>query len=83
MNEKLESILDRLAMLAIPATPQTPTPPPNTHHPHLKLEVPCFDGLDPLGWIFKISQFFDYQGVSEQERLTVVSFYMEGPALSW
>lgn len=83
MNEKLESILDRLAMLAIPATPQTPPHPPVTHNPHLKLEVPRFDGQDPLGWIFKISQFFDYQGVPEQERLTVVSFYMEGPALSW
>lgn len=49
----------------------------------MKLEVPRFDGHDPLGWIFKISQFFDYQGIPENERLTVASFYMEGPALSW
>jgi len=49
----------------------------------MKLEVPRFDGKDPLGWIFKITQFFDYQGVSDAERLTVASFYMEGPALCW
>lgn len=45
--------------------------------------MPRFDGHDALGWIFKISQFFDYQGISDQERLTVAAFYMDGPALSW
>lgn len=49
----------------------------------MKLEVPRFDGQDPLDWIFKIQQFFDYQGISDAERLTVASFYMEGPALCW
>ena len=44
----------------------------------MKLEVLCFNAQDPLGWIFKITQFFDYQGVSDAERLTVASFYMEG-----
>lgn len=66
-------------------TPPSPAQPPPSlnQHPQLKLEVPRFDGQDPLGWIFKISHFFDYQGVSEPERLTVVSFYMEGPTLCW
>lgn len=49
----------------------------------MKLNVPRFDGQDPLGWIFKITQFFDYQCVPDAERLTVTSFYMDGPALSW
>lgn len=49
----------------------------------MKLEVPRFDGEDPMGWIFKISQFFDYQRTPEEERITVASFYMDGPALSW
>lgn len=47
----------------------------------MKLNVPCFDSQDPLGWIFKIQQFFDYQGVGDTDRLTVASFYMEGSAL--
>lgn len=50
---------------------------------HVKLEVSRCDGHDPLGWIFKISQFFEYQGTPEEERITVVSFYMDGPTLSW
>ena len=49
----------------------------------MKLDVPRFDGQNTLGWIFKISQFFDYQGIPDHERLMVVSFYMDGPVLSW
>lgn len=49
----------------------------------MKLDVSRFDGHDALGWIFKISQFFDYQGIPDPERLTVAAFYMDGPALSW
>lgn len=47
----------------------------------MKLGVPRFDGKDPLGWIFKITQFFDSQGVLDKERLIVTSLYMEGLAL--
>jgi hypothetical protein len=49
----------------------------------MKLDVPRFDGSDALGWIFKINQFFAYHDTPEAERLTVASFYMEGPALGW
>jgi len=34
--------------------------------------------LDPTGWTFKITQFFEYHSTLDQERLTIVSFYMEG-----
>lgn len=49
----------------------------------MKLDVPRFDDQDPVGWIFKICQFFDYQGLPDHERITVASFYMDNPALSW
>ena len=49
----------------------------------MKLDVPRFDGNDPLGWIFKINQFFDYHHTSKQDKLTIASFYMEGRALAW
>lgn len=65
-----------------PKSPQTPNPIWQSR-PHIKLEVPRFDGQDPMGWIFKISQFFDYQGVPNHERLIVGLFYMEGPTLCW
>ncbi|PNX92763.1 Ty3/gypsy retrotransposon protein [Trifolium pratense] len=49
----------------------------------MKLEVPRFDGQDAIGWIFKITQFFDFHNTPENDRLTIASFYMDGPALSW
>jgi len=66
-------------------TPPLPSPPPPPQPPrhHMKLEVPRFDGTDAVGWIFKISQFFDFHNTPEHDRLTIASFYMDGPALSW
>lgn len=36
-----------------------------------------------MGWIFKISPFFYYQNTPDEERITITSFYMDGPTLSW
>ncbi|PNX94328.1 Ty3/gypsy retrotransposon protein, partial [Trifolium pratense] len=49
----------------------------------IKLDIPRFDGSDPLGWIFKINQFFDYHTTPEEQRLRIASFYMDGEALTW
>jgi len=49
----------------------------------LKLDVPQFDGTDPCGWIFKISQFFNYHHTPEEKCITVASFYLDGLTLSW
>lgn len=75
---------------------RTRFPPPgftsayaNTSNPHafstaaIKLDIPRFNGTDPLGWIFKINQFFDFHQTVEDQRLRIASFYMEGDALSW
>jgi len=49
----------------------------------LKLDMPRFDGSEPLAWIFKIKQFFDYHRTPEDQRLKMASFSMEGEALTW
>ncbi|PNX96883.1 retrotransposon protein, partial [Trifolium pratense] len=88
LSDKVDAIITQLTTLTtIPQPPPTPTPtpPPTNNLPHLprmKLDVPKFDGSDAMGWIFKISQFFDYHQTPEEERLTVASLYMEGQALS-
>ncbi|WVY94257.1 hypothetical protein V8G54_033345 [Vigna mungo] len=72
-------------------SPSPPPSPPPLHTPFssssqrhfLKLDVPRFDGTDALGWIFKITQFFDYHNTPKEERITVASFYLDGPALAW
>ncbi|WVY93439.1 hypothetical protein V8G54_032527 [Vigna mungo] len=87
---KVDSIMEQLSLLMVrpPSSPPRVSPSPShapdgLRRPHLKLEVPRFDGTDPIGWIFKISQFFEYHSTPEPERLQVASFYMDGPALSW
>jgi hypothetical protein len=54
-----------------------------TQRHRLKLDVPRFDGTDTHGWIFKICQFFTYHETPEEERITIASFYLDGPALTW
>jgi len=91
MTSKFDELLSRMNQLENSHT--------NTHAPssfaapavtatantayRLKLEVPRFDGTDPEGWIFKVTQFFEYHATPEHDRLTIASFYMEGPALAW
>jgi hypothetical protein len=58
-------------------------PPPPFPTTTIKLDIPRFDGTDPLGWIFKITQFFDYHNTPEDQRLCIASFYMDGEALTW
>jgi len=88
MDSKIDSILERLSQLTLPPPSPKHSPPPSQPsspipRPHMKLDVPRFDGNDPLGWIFKITQFFVYHCIPDNERLTVASFYMEGPTLCW
>lgn len=67
-----------------PLSSSTTSPPVTSLSPHrMKLEVPRFDGADPLGWIFKINQFFEYHATPEHERLTMASFSMDGCDLAW
>jgi len=51
-----------------------PRPPVPASNHRMKLEVPRFDGTDPLGWIFKINQFFEYHGTADHDRLTIAGF---------
>lgn len=79
LASKVDVLCDHLNQLS---TQPTLPPPPQPHHP-VKLDVPRFNGHNPLGWIFKVTQFFDYQGTPDEDRITVASFYLDGPALSW
>lgn len=47
----------------------------------MKLELPKFTVDRVKKWIFIAQLFFNYYNVKELERITVVSFAMEGDAL--
>ena len=92
VEAKMETLAKRLAHLeANRYNPQQVQPeatsfPASSSHtaPHrMKLDEPRFDGSDATGWIFKITQFFEYHTTPDHERLTIISFYMEGQALAW
>ncbi|XP_058752398.1 uncharacterized protein LOC131625563 [Vicia villosa] len=58
----------------IPPLPTARTP---------KLELPMFDGSGPLDWLFQAEQFFNFYNMPPENRLSLISFYMKGDALSW
>ncbi|KAL0373214.1 UNVERIFIED_CONTAM: Retrovirus-related Pol polyprotein from transposon.6 [Sesamum calycinum] len=72
-------------------SPSTPPPPPPALSPLTsssnlklpKLTLPPFDGSNPLDWVFQAEQFFTFYQVPQDHRLDLISFYMQGDALSW
>ena len=48
-----------------------------------KIDLPIFDGDDPLGWIFRIERYFKINHVDEEEKLDTVVLSLEGKALNW
>lgn len=88
MTSKIDELLHRMNQLetshANPHVPSAFSGPSSTTTAdfayQLKLEVPRFNGSDPKGWIFNITQFFEYHATRDHDRLTIASFYMEGPA---
>jgi len=88
MTLKLDELIHKIQPRDFPSpSPSSSTAIPSLTTvtiPHrIKLDVPRFDGTNPLGWIFKVNQFFAYHETPEAERLTIASFYMEGHALAW
>ncbi|KAH1199222.1 hypothetical protein GmHk_18G052635 [Glycine max] len=65
MTLKLVELLQKMVTLeSHPSSLTSSMDPPSLHPPQLKLEVPLFEDTDTLGWIFNITQFFDYHSTS-------------------
>ncbi|GKA18118.1 hypothetical protein Tco_0697955 [Tanacetum coccineum] len=66
-------------------------PPPNNAPPPLhglqirppKLNLPAFDGSNPLDWLFQADQYFTFYNIAPPQRLSMVAFHLTGDALSW
>lgn len=50
---------------------------------HPKINLPPFDGSNPLGWIFQADHFFNYYHIPQDERVELTAFHFVGDALSW
>ncbi|CAB4282646.1 unnamed protein product [Prunus armeniaca] len=54
------------------------------HMPFVKIEFPRFrNGDDPIEWIYKAEQHFDYCSVPYEKKVKMVSFHLDSEALQW
>ncbi|KAL3615989.1 hypothetical protein CASFOL_040283 [Castilleja foliolosa] len=44
---------------------------------------PKSDGSEPLTWLYKAREYFEFYGISSDERLRLVASMLEGPAAVW
>ncbi|GFZ10790.1 hypothetical protein Acr_22g0001880 [Actinidia rufa] len=55
-------------------------PQPRNSNSTLKLHFPKFIGEDPTGWIYRVEQYFEFQGIVPAQRVQLASFHLEGIA---
>jgi len=55
--------------------------PTITHNP--KCTLSSFDGSNPHNWIFQADRSFTYYSMPEDQHVELVSFHMQGKALTW
>ncbi|KAJ9547857.1 hypothetical protein OSB04_020400 [Centaurea solstitialis] len=48
-----------------------------------KVELPMFDGDDPVGWITRAEIYFDVQGTPENIKVKLAKLSMEGATIHW
>lgn len=48
-----------------------------------KVELPSFDGEDPVGWITRAETYFDVQGTAEKVKVRLAKISMEGETIHW
>ncbi|XP_052723768.1 uncharacterized protein LOC128193723 [Vigna angularis] len=48
-----------------------------------RVELPVFEGSEPMNWIYRADKFFELQGVPEEEKLRLAYISMEGIAGHW
>lgn len=49
----------------------------------VKLDCPRYSGEDPTEWYNRITQFFEYQEVTDEQKVSLASFHLEGEANQW
>ncbi|XP_019176297.1 PREDICTED: uncharacterized protein LOC109171686 [Ipomoea nil] len=74
--------------VAVPTIDSNPSserlaPPDNTTLPTGRLELPTFDGGDPIGWLPRVEQYFAIHHTREDLKVPTTFINMQGPALHW
>lgn len=48
-----------------------------------RLDMPLFDGSNPDGWILRAERYFNFDRLSEEDKIEAVVVALEGDALLW
>ncbi|KAH9671355.1 hypothetical protein KPL70_017339 [Citrus sinensis] len=48
-----------------------------------KLEFPRYAGDDPTEWFNRVTQYFEYQETTDEQKVVVASYHLEGEANQW
>lgn len=92
MQDKLEQIAEKQKSADQPPEQDQPSHEETTgstgdHEKEVgkyrKLQLPIFDGEDPIGWLFRVERYFRINAVAEMERLEAAIVCLEGKALNW
>ena len=49
----------------------------------VQIDFPKFSGGDPLDWIYRVEQFFTYQGTPNHQKVLLASFHLENVVVRW
>ena len=47
------------------------------------MEFPRFAGNDPTEWLNRISQYFEYQETTNEQKVVLAAYHLEGEANQW
>lgn len=50
---------------------------------HKKVELPNFDGIDPIGWLARAEQYFSINNTRDDIKVQLAVVCMKGHALHW
>lgn len=56
---------------------------PSMRHKPASVEMPRFYGDNPESWVFQAERYFDSYNISEDHKLSLASFYLDGEAREW
>lgn len=87
----MEETLNRLSTLLIPnhETNNHDNHPSNEGGRQIifaktaKLEFPRFAGDDPTEWFNHVHQFFEYQGTTDVQKVSMAAYHLEEEANQW
>ncbi|KAF2325178.1 hypothetical protein GH714_024881 [Hevea brasiliensis] len=48
-----------------------------------RIELPLFDGIDPLGWLIRVEQFFELNGTRSKHKIHLAIICMDGNTVHW